>query len=94
MAIRVNFNFRISAWADEPKMQRKNRGICGAMTRKGTPCQAPPVWDKMADKAKNGRCKLHGGMSTGARTEAGREAIRASNRRRKKHEQVISESEI
>ncbi|WP_428410976.1 HGGxSTG domain-containing protein [Legionella sp.] len=31
----------------------------------------------------NGRCKLHGGKSTGPRTEAGREAIRNSNRRRK-----------
>ena len=54
------------------------------MTRKGTPCQAPAVWNQVVDKAKNGRCKLHGGMSTGARTEAGREAIRASNRNRYK----------
>lgn len=89
-----NFNFRISTWADEPKMQRKNRGICGAMTRKGTFCQAPPVWDKIADKAKNRRCKLHGGLSTGARSEAGREAIRTSNRRRSRQEPVISESTI
>jgi hypothetical protein len=79
-----NFNFHISAWASEPNETRKNRGICGAMTRRGTPCQAPPVWDKSTDTAKNGRCKLHGGMSTGVRTEAGREAIRESNRRRKK----------
>ena len=89
-----NFNVRISVWANEPKKSRKNRGICGAMTRKGTPCQAPPVWDKIADKAKNGRCKLHGGLSTGARSEAGREAIRASNRRRSRQEPVISESTI
>lgn len=70
--------------AELPKKPRKNRGTCAAKTRKGTLCQAPPVWDKSTDMAKNGRCKLHGGMSTGARTEAGREAIRASNRRRKK----------
>jgi hypothetical protein len=69
--------------AERPKKPRKSRGKCGAKTRKGTPCNAPPVWDKVADKAKNGRCKLHGGLSTGARTEAGREAIRVSNRRRK-----------
>jgi hypothetical protein len=86
-----NFNFCISIWANEPRQPKNNRGICGAMTRKWTSCQAPPVWDKVADKAKNGRCKLHGGMSTGARTEAGREAIRESNRRRKKQYPVISE---
>ena len=80
--------------AEMPKKPKKSRGTCGAKTRKKTLCQAPPVWDNVADKTKNGRCKLHGGMSTGARTEAGREAIRASNRRRKKHELVISESEI
>ena len=37
---------------------------CGAKTRKGTPCQRParlPV----------GRCKLHGGASTGPRTKDG-----------------------
>ena len=37
---------------------------CGAKTRKGTPCQRParlPV----------GRCRLHGGASTGPRTEEG-----------------------
>jgi hypothetical protein len=41
---------------------------CGAKTRKGTPCQRParlPV----------GRCKLHGGASTGPRTEEGRARI-------------------
>ena len=82
-----NFNVQISIWANEPKTQRKKRGKCGAKTRKGTPCNAPPVWDKLTDKAKNGRCKMHGGLSTGAKTEAGRQAIReaviASNQRRK-----------
>jgi uncharacterized protein YjcR len=31
---------------------------CGAKTRKGTPCKSPGM--------KNGRCRMHGGMSTGA----------------------------
>ena len=48
------------------------RGTCGAKTRKGTPCQAPPVWNMMTNSTKNGRCKLHGGLSTGAKTEVGR----------------------
>ena len=80
----------ISLLANEPKKSRKIRGTCNAKTRKNALCQAPPVWDKSKDKPKNGRCKLHGGLSTGARTEKGREAIRESNRRRAKERQASS----
>ncbi len=81
-----NGELKFSLFCNNPKKARSNRGTCGAKTRKSTACKAPPVWDKVYDKARNGRCKLHGGLSTGAKTEAGREAIRASNRRRaKKH---------
>ena len=52
-------------FADAPKLPRHKRPKCGAKTRKGTPCQAPPVWDKEHDRPRNGRCKLHGGLSTG-----------------------------
>ncbi|MEA3271552.1 HGGxSTG domain-containing protein [Ralstonia pickettii] len=38
---------------------------CGARTRAGTPC-------KMTAIHRNGRCKLHGGMSTGPRSNAGK----------------------
>lgn len=69
---------------NKPKMPRSERGVCGAKTRRNTPCQAPPVWNKSRDVARNGRCKLHGGKSTGPKTKVGREAIRASNRRRRK----------
>ena len=79
----------ISLFAKEPRIKRKDRGACGAKTRKGTQCKAPPVWDKENDVARNGRCKLHGGKSTGARTEKGREAIRESNRRRAKTKQSL-----
>lgn len=48
-----DFNVRISLWADEPKIPRKNRGTCGAKTRQGTPCKAPPVWNITIDKAIN-----------------------------------------
>ncbi len=34
-----------------------NVPLCGARTRKGTPCRQPAM--------KNGRCRLHGGKSTG-----------------------------
>ena len=47
---------------------------CGAKTRRGTACQRP------ANK-KNGRCRLHGGASTGPRTEDGRARISAANLR-------------
>jgi hypothetical protein len=79
-----NGDIRISFFCKNPKLRRRDRGHCGAKTRKGTPCKAPPVWDKSKDKARNGRCKLHGGLSTGPKTDAGRKAIRASNRRRRK----------
>lgn len=40
--------------------------ICGARTRKGTPCQR-------LDLYRSGRCKLHGGLSTGPRSVDGKE---------------------
>ena len=45
---------------------------CGAKTRRGTACQRP------ASK-KNGRCRLHGGQSTGPKTAEGRAKIAAAN---------------
>ena len=41
---------------------------CGAKTRKGPPCRQPAM--------KNGRCRMHGGKSTGPRTTEGRERCR------------------
>ncbi|HXM22205.1 MAG TPA: HGGxSTG domain-containing protein [Terriglobales bacterium] len=41
---------------------------CGAKNRRGTSCQCPAM--------PNGRCRLHGGLSTGARTAEGIERIR------------------
>jgi hypothetical protein len=38
---------------------------CGAKTRKGTPCRC--TWTYA-----NGRCRFHGGLSTGPKTEEGR----------------------
>ena len=54
-----------------PKWQRPR---CGAKTRRGTPCQCQAL--------PNGRCKLHGGMLTGAKTPEGRAKIAAATRRR------------
>ena len=45
---------------------------CGAKTRSGVPCAKFPMEGKR-------RCRLHGGLSTGPKTDAGREAISAAN---------------
>jgi hypothetical protein len=44
---------------------------CGAKTRLRLPCQAPAM--------ANGRCRLHGGKSTGPRTPEGLERCRRAN---------------
>ncbi len=44
---------------------------CGAKTRRGTPCQAPAM--------PNGRCRMHGGASTGPRTPEGLDRSRKAN---------------
>ena len=41
---------------------------CGARTRNGKPCRGPAM--------KNGRCRMHGGPSTGPRTPEGKERSR------------------
>ena len=44
---------------------------CGAKTRKGTSCNGPAM--------ANGRCRMHGGKSTGPRTPEGLERARRGN---------------
>ena len=48
-----------------------NAPRCGAKTRRGTPCKAPAM--------ANGRCRMHGGKSTGPRTPEGLERSRKAN---------------
>ena len=43
----------------------KSKQVCGAKTRTGKPCQAP-------GNGRGGRCKLHGGKSTGPKTQEGK----------------------
>ena len=45
--------------------------MCGAKTRAGTPCKNTRVYP-------NGRCKNHGGLSTGPRTLEGRKRALAN----------------
>ena len=44
---------------------------CGAKTRMGTRCKGPAM--------RNGRCRMHGGASTGPRTRAGLARSRQAN---------------
>ena len=48
-----------------------NAPRCGAKTRSGTPCKAPAM--------ANGRCRMHGGKSTGPRTPEGLERSKKAN---------------
>lgn len=43
---------------------------CGARTRSGAPCKGPAM--------ANGRCRMHGGPSTGPRTPEGLARLRAA----------------
>lgn len=56
-------------------MKRAQRPICGAKTRAGGQCA-------MRVEPGKRRCRLHGGLSTGARTAEGRERIAAAQRKR------------
>ena len=51
--------------------RKKLRKICGARNRRGLPCQCKLL-------LRGNKCKFHGGMSTGPKTEEGkRRAIAA-----------------
>jgi hypothetical protein len=54
-----------------PQGNPMNAPRCGAKTRRGTLCKAPAMT--------NGRCRLHGGKSTGPRTLEGLERSRKAN---------------
>lgn len=53
---------------------------CGAKTRRNSACKCPAM--------SNGRCRLHGGLSTGPKTRAGIERIQRANTRHGRYSQV------
>ncbi len=59
----------------EERRKATERVNCGARTRTGRPCRAKSEPGKQ-------RCRFHGGMSTGPRTDAGRQRIAEAQRRR------------
>ena len=52
----------------------RDKQLCGARTRRHTPCRGMAL--------ANGRCRFHGGLSTGPRTSEGRARIAAAQRKR------------
>ena len=54
---------------------KRDRPKCEARTRSGGQCRAPAAWDKMLDRPRNGRCRLHGGLSTGPKTDEGKRRV-------------------
>ena len=64
-----------------PRMPRMDRPRCGARTRKNTHCLAMPIWDDVHDRPRNGRCRNHGGLSTGPRTVEGKERAAEARQR-------------
>lgn len=72
MVVKDNI-FRGKLKHGNPSGDFSNAPRCGAKNRRGTPCQCPAM--------RNGRCRLHGGLSTGARTPEGIERIRQAVRK-------------
>ena len=50
---------------DDPLPEICRDIVCGAKTRAGTPCRRRDIYG-------NGRCKFHGGLSTGPKTKQGK----------------------
>ena len=69
-----------SNWKPEHK-RKKARPTCGARCRDGHACKAKAVVDSN-DSPINGRCRMHGGLSTGPKTEEGKARSREASRKR------------
>jgi len=59
------------ARATRKRPKRDERPRCGARCRDGHACNAPVVWKGGAQAPRNGRCRMHGGLSTGPRSREG-----------------------
>ena len=82
MSTSVGTEQKSAAWYRTPlggtwsgRMPGRLKELCGARTRRATPCRAEAL--------ANGRCRLHGGRSTGPTTAEGRRRIAEAQRRRR-----------
>ena len=70
-----NLAARHAAQRQEAEERARRRNLkCGARTRRGTAC--------IRKALENGKCRNHGGLSTGPTTSEGRARIAAAQRRR------------
>lgn len=51
--------------AKKPPRKKRRTQICGARNRRGLPCQCKMLY-------RGGKCRFHGGLSTGAKTPEGK----------------------
>ena len=70
---------------DPSKAQR-----CGAKTRRGTPCQRAA--ERNPQTGRRTRCRLHGGLSTGARTPEGKARQLAATFRHGRYSKAFKEA--
>src|SRR5262249_4326033 len=64
---------------------------CGAKCRDGHACRAHAVWDRDYVAPRNGRCKNHGGLSTGAKTPEGKQRQAEGRARARRRRQEATE---
>lgn len=72
--------YRSAHWKNED-LWKKNRPLCGAQCRNGRSCKARVVVDSKTGEPINSRCRMHGGLSTGAKTQTGKDKSREAARR-------------
>lgn len=66
----ANVTERVRTARKRPKTDERPR--CGARCRDGHACRAAALWLPGDPAPRNGRCRLHGGLSTGPRTAEGK----------------------
>src|SRR5215467_7622171 len=66
--------------------------LCGARCRDGHPCQARATRDvETGCFVRNGRCRLHGGLSTGPRTVEGKRRVGEAAHQRAQRKKALRE---
>jgi hypothetical protein len=82
---RIEYEREIAALTPPPRKEIVHTadGSCGAKTRAGTPCKNTAIYF-------NGRCRMHGGLSTGPKSAAGKRRVAQNLPNGKAHASVRS----